>query len=84
VSRQVTKEEFDSHIRAWPRTLEFNIYGAHEPPLATFNDFTLGNWPESVVASYNKDDWLDDDGNEVPPRDTGWRIWRELPDEGAK
>jgi hypothetical protein len=80
MSRLVTKEEFDAHIKAWPRKLYLDVYGAHQPPLVTFNDFTLGNWPDSVVASYDKDDWLDEDGNEVPPRDCGWRIHKELPE----
>lgn len=49
--RNVTQAEFEEHLRSWPRPLERDIFGAFEPPLVTYNDFTFGNWPESVVAS---------------------------------
>ena len=27
-----------------------DVFGASEPPLITYNDFSLGVWPDSVVA----------------------------------
>ena len=47
-----TPEEFKAFIDAYPRPLTRSISGIYEPPLATFNDFTLGDYPESVVAMY--------------------------------
>ena len=54
--REVTEEEMLAHVKAWPRELERDVYRACDPPFVSYNDFTLGNWPESVVASYT-DRW---------------------------
>ncbi len=51
--RECTKEELLAFVASYPRPLERDVYGAHEPPLVTFNDFTLGKWPDSVVASFS-------------------------------
>ena len=48
-----TKDELDHFVKAYPRKLERDVFGAYEPPLVTFNDFTLGGWPDSVVASFS-------------------------------
>lgn len=48
-----TPEELEEFVKSYPRKLVSDVYGACEPPLVTYNDFTLGNWPESVVASYS-------------------------------
>lgn len=48
--KEVTKEEFQDFVRNYPNKLEWNVSGACDPPLGSYNDFTLGNWSESVVA----------------------------------
>jgi len=52
----VTKEEFDKFIQAYPRELLRDVFHANEPPIVTYNDFTLGDWPDSVVAAYSVGD----------------------------
>jgi hypothetical protein len=48
---QVTKEEFEQFIGNYPNTLETNVAQTFEPPLKTWNDFTIApKWPNSVVA----------------------------------
>jgi len=57
VYRTVTKEEFDTFLRNYPRRLERDICGIGEPPLASYNDFELANrWPHSIVAQYSIED----------------------------
>jgi len=51
--RDCSKKEMIAFIKDYPRQLERDVAGMFEPPLVTFNDFTLGNWPESVVAKYH-------------------------------
>jgi hypothetical protein len=53
---ECTEAEMREFIAAYPRKLEADVLGTYEPPLVTFNDFTLGKWPESVVASYSAGD----------------------------
>jgi hypothetical protein len=48
--RKVNKEEFDKFVAEYPRPLERNVAAMYEPPLCSYNDSTLGEWPESVVA----------------------------------
>jgi hypothetical protein len=49
--KQVTKEEFDQFISSYPNTLETDVAQMFEPPLKTWNDFTIApKWPDSVVA----------------------------------
>ena len=51
VMTNVTKEEFQTFIAAYPRKLERDVYGVCDPPVVTYNDFELANrWPYSVVA----------------------------------
>jgi hypothetical protein len=65
---KVTKEEFDAFIKAYPRPLERDVNATVEPTCVTFNDFTLGDWPKSVVASYVR-------GDDREPAH-GWEICR--------
>jgi hypothetical protein len=54
----VTKEVFYKFVKEYPNRLEADhndAFGYH-----TLNDFTLGNWPESVVAMWSMT-WYDDD-----------------------
>lgn len=57
--KQVTKEQFDEFIQAYPRKLETDAYGVFEPPLISFNDFELASmWPYSIVAKSWGDRYL--------------------------
>lgn len=52
--KSVTKEEFDAFVRAYPRKLVADVAGMFEPPLVSFNDFTIADkWPDSIVAKYS-------------------------------
>lgn len=70
--RSCSFDELRSFVASYPRPLEVDKTYISEPPLITYNDFSLGNWPDSVVASYHpfggdpKDLWA-----EVP---CGFRI----------
>lgn len=68
--REVSKAEFDAHLAAWPRELKRDVLGTFEPPLVTYNDFTYGTWPDSVVASYRL-------GYETGDPPDGWAIHKE-------
>jgi hypothetical protein len=48
-----TKAEFDAFVAAYPRPLDRDVTGICEPPMVSYNDFTLGVWPESMVAAYH-------------------------------
>ena len=50
--REVTKDELRAWVKAYPRKLITDVNATGEPPQFTFNDFTLGNWPDSVVARF--------------------------------
>lgn len=54
--KPVTKEEFKQFIDSYPRHLERDVAMMCEPPVITFNDFSLGAWPASVVARYTFED----------------------------
>lgn len=47
---RVTREEYQEFIENYPRELVKHVCAIVEPPLITFNDFTLGDWPDSVVS----------------------------------
>ncbi len=67
--RRVTKEEFDAFIATYPRHLVRDVTGICEPPLMTFNDFTIApKWPESVVAKVIlcEDSYPAEDGSKIP------------------
>lgn len=48
--KQVSKEEFEEFIKSYPKKLEIDVCGISEPPLISYNDFSLGKFPESIVA----------------------------------
>lgn len=52
VKKEVTIAQMRAFVAAYPRELEVDVSHICEPPLKTYNDFTMGNWPESVVAGY--------------------------------
>lgn len=47
----VTKDAYEAFLLAYPRELERHVVHYAFPPVLTHNDFTLGEWPQSVVAS---------------------------------
>lgn len=51
--KEVTKEEFDNFIANYPRKLDYAVLTICSPEKGQYNDFTLGDWPKSVVASFN-------------------------------
>ncbi len=50
--KEVTRDEFYAYIEAYPRPLDVDICGITDPPTVSYDDVTLGNWPESLVAKY--------------------------------
>ena len=48
--QKVAKSDFDTFIAFYPRKLERHLVTFGEPPLLMFNDFTIGKYPESIVA----------------------------------
>lgn len=46
----VSKEEYQTFVENYPRQLAIDVCAIAEPPVITHNDFTLGDWPKSVVA----------------------------------
>lgn len=53
--KSVSKDEFDEFIKAYPNKLHKQVHSIPEPPLISYYDFTLGNWPEGRVASCQVD-----------------------------
>lgn len=51
--KEVSKEEFEQYLRDYPRKLVKDYCGISEPPLVSYNDFTLGDFPESIVAKFH-------------------------------
>ena len=54
--KQVTKEEFNNFIKSYPANLAFDTTGICDPPLSSYNDFSRGNWPDSMDAKLNRND----------------------------
>lgn len=52
--REVSKEEFLSFVQNYQAPLAMDYCAISEPALITYNDFSLGKWPDSVVASYKE------------------------------
>jgi hypothetical protein len=48
--KTVTAEEFEQFLRNYPRILDVDVCQICEPPFKSFNDFNIGNWPDSIVA----------------------------------
>jgi hypothetical protein len=51
---QVTKEEFEEFINKYNTNIHELVRDTchiSTPPLVSYNDFSLGNWPDSIVAS---------------------------------
>ena len=76
--RDCTKEELAEFVVTYPRPLERDVYGVCEPPLVTYNDFTLGPWPLSIVASFHAAIPADRNAPEGSP------YAKECPEDGWK
>ncbi|PZQ99227.1 MAG: hypothetical protein DI533_00525 [Cereibacter sphaeroides] len=72
--KEVGKDEFDAFLASYPRQLVRDVYGAGEPPMVNYNDFTLGEWPESIVAYH----FL----YGPPVKENG--VWKDSPPHGWK
>lgn len=49
--KEVSKEEFLEFVKKWPNKLDWDVFGACEPPMGSYNDFIDGKaWPESMIA----------------------------------
>ncbi len=65
--KQITKEELNNFIKAYPVKLEYDAYGP-EPAMGSYNDFSEGKiWPESIIALvklYGKQEYYNFQPNE--------------------
>lgn len=50
-TKRVSKSEFEEFLSSYPRPLKRDVFGACDPPAVSYNDFELGYWPRSIVAS---------------------------------
>ena len=50
-TKEVTKQEFIDFCNSYPRSLARDVCGISDPPAVSYNDFEIGRWPLSVVAS---------------------------------
>ena len=50
-TKEVTKQEFIDFCNSYPRSLARDVCGISDPPAVSYNDFEIGWWPLSVVAS---------------------------------
>lgn len=48
--KQVSESEFNEFVKSYPSKLDWDVTGICDPPLGSHNDFSLGNWPESMVT----------------------------------
>lgn len=49
--KDVTKQEFDEFIVSYPRYLKLDVSGMCEFPTVSYNDWEIGWWSRSIVAS---------------------------------
>lgn len=49
--KNVTKQEFDEFIASYPHHLERDVCGMCEFPTVSYNDWEIGWWSRSIVAS---------------------------------
>lgn len=48
-----TKEEFEEFINKYSKPLDKDVANYFDPPLVTYNDFSLGKWPNCIVAAHS-------------------------------
>lgn len=65
---KVTKQEFERFISEYKGKLDVDVVMFAEPPVKTYNDFSIGDWPESIVASVvlNESYKKEEDGGVYP------------------
>lgn len=51
--KPVTEQEMLAAVNSYPAKLVRDVYQVCDPALVTYNDFSLGKWPESVIARYS-------------------------------
>lgn len=73
---RVEVSAFNEFLSAYPRPLERDVVRFCDPPLIQYNDFTLGDWPHSVVASHSFDDLM-------ATKPSGWMIAALQPEATA-
>lgn len=79
--KRVVEKEFYNFLKNYKRPLDRDCYAVCEPPSITYNDFTLGNWPDSVVAkTFLYDD--DKDGYYYTPEKERYYAIAELDEDG--
>ena len=61
--KRVTKDEFYEFVNSYPTKLDFDTTGIYDPPLSSYNDFTRGVWPYSMVAKIHRNDMLPEEWN---------------------
>lgn len=61
--RRVSKDEFYKFIDSYPVELRFDTTGICDPPLSSYNDFSKGRWPDSMVAKVYRNDMLPKEWN---------------------
>ena len=49
--KKVSKKEFEKFLINYPNKLDIDICNISEPPYISFNDFSIGKYPHSTVAS---------------------------------
>ena len=60
--KKVSKEEFKKFIEEYPNELKTDIARICEPPLLSYNDFTIADkWPDSIVAKVILLSYMDED-----------------------
>lgn len=70
----VSEDEYYDFLESYPREIERNVSSVCDPPVISYNDFKLGNFPDSIIASrcaYTEDK---DDYFYVAPEDRWWKI----------
>ena len=79
--KRVVEEEFYKFLDEYKRPLDRDCYAVCEPPSITYNDFSLGKWPDSVVA---KTCLYDDDENGYyyTPKEDRYYAVAELDESG--
>lgn len=82
--KEVTKQEFIDFCNSYPRSLAYNVCGISEPPAVSYNDFEIGWWPLSVIASTHKYNDNPEDYFYVPEEERFYSIvinYKELYEE---
>ena len=47
---KVEKKQFESYLQEYKGKLVKDVCGIFEPPILTYNDLSLGKYPESIIA----------------------------------